>query len=245
MSSNQHHQIKALLFPNLLKNNKGTFKAQVIASQARGIKDICNSFCNKRSSGLDPETLEYHVRLFLEEMSELLDDGVAINTGYFAATPTIKGSFNSKSDKFDAEKHRVTYKFSQGALLRKRAAKVEAEILHGTSANFGFMRVKDIYSGSLNDLLTPGRNLKFEGTKLKLCGTHPDVGIYFISKTTGQRTKVPSKNMITNQNKNLLILTPVLQPDSYRLEHITQYAGKGTLLNEPRSTMLTQILQVV
>jgi len=244
MSSN-HHQIKALLYPNLLKNNKGTFKAQVITSQAHGIKDICVSFCSKRRSGLDPDTLEYHVRLFFEEMSELLDDGVAINTGYFAAAPTIKGSFKHKYDTFDTKRHRVTYKFSQGALLRKRTAKMEAEILHLKSINFGFMRVRDVFSGSLNDVITPGKNLKIEGQKVKLSGTHPDVGIYFISETTGERTKVPPVDVITNQNKNLLIFIPDLQPDSYRLEHITQYAGKGTLLNEPRSTLLDRILQVV
>jgi len=244
MSSN-HHPIKALLYPNLLKNNKGTFKAQVITSQAHGIKDICVSFCSKRRSSLDPDTLEYHVRLFFEEMCELLDSGDAINTGYFAAAPTIKGSFKNKYDTFDVKKHRVTYKFSQGALLRKRTANMEAEIFHGTSVNFGFIRVRDVYSGSLNNVITPGKNLKIEGQKIKLSGTHPDVGVYFISETTGERTKVPQVDVITNQNKNLLIFIPDLQPDSYRLEHITQYAGKGTLLNVPRSTLLDRTLKVV
>ena len=245
MSNNQHHQIKALLFPNLLKNNKGTFKAQVISSKAQGIKDICISHCSRPGSGIHADAMEYHVRLFLEEMTDLLDEGFAINTGYFVAAPTIRGSFNNKYDQFDAERHSVTYKFSQGAILRERAANVEAEILHGTSANFGFIRVNDIYSGSLNDVITPGKNLKIEGQKVKLTGTHPDVGLYFISETTGQRAKVPPMNVIINQNKNLLILTPDLQPDSYRLEHITQYAGKGTPLNEPRCITLKNILRVV
>ena len=243
--SNNHQKIKALLYPNLLNNNNGTFKAQVISSKAQGIKDICISHCSRSGVGIHADAMEYHVRLFLEEMIDLLDEGFAINTGYFVAAPTIRGSFNNKYDQFDAERHSVTYKFCQGTLLRKRAVNVEAEILHGTSANFGFMRVRDIYSSSLNDVITPGKNLKIEGQKVKLTGTHPNVGVYFISETTGQRTKVPPINMIINQNKNLLILTPHLQPDSYRLEHITQYAGKGTPLNEPRSTTLAHILRVV
>lgn len=244
MSSN-HRKIKALLYPNLLKNNNGTFKAQVISNKAQGIKDICNSHCSKPGSCINPDAMEYHVKLFLEEMSDLLDEGFAINTGYFAAAPSIRGSFNNKYDQFDTERHSVTYKFSQGAILRERATNLEAEILHGTSANFGFMRVRDIYSSSLNDVITPGKNLKIDGQKVKLTGTNPYVGIYFISETTNERTKVPVENVIINQNNNLLILIPDLQPDSYRLEHITQYAGKGTPLNEPRTSTLAQTLRVV
>ena len=243
--SNNHQEIKALLYPNLLKNNSGTFKAQVITSKAQSIKDICNSHCSRTRSGVHPDAMEYHVMLFLEEMSELLDKGFAINTSYFVAVPTIKGSFNNKNDKFDAERHSVTYKFSQGALLRERAAKIQAEILHVNYRGYGIQKVKDTYSNTTNDLLTPGSALKIKGQKIKLTGAHPDVGIYFISETTGQRTKVTQVSIITNQNNNLLILIPYLQPDSYRLELITQYAGKSTPLNEPRSITLESILRVV
>jgi hypothetical protein len=244
MSSN-HRQIKALLYPNLLKNNSGTFKAQVITSKAQGIKDICIAHCSKPGSGINPDAMEYHVRLFLEEMTDLLDEGFAINTGYFVAVPTIKGSFNNKNDKFDAERHSVTYKFSQGALLRERVAKIQAEILHVNYRGYGIQQVKDTRSNTSNDLLTPGGALKIKGQKIKLTGEHPDVGIYFISETTGQRARVAPVNVITNQNSNLLILIPDLQPDSYRLELITQYAGKGTPLNEPRSATLESILRAV
>jgi|GEM_PF-401750 len=242
---NIHHAIKAVLYPNPLKNNDGTFKAQTLMSQTLGIKDICNSLCNRSMTGVDPNAIEYHVRLFLEEMGELLADGYAINTGYFAAGATIRGSFKHENDKFDAERHSITYKFSQGAVLRKRNAGTKAEILHIRTSIYGFQQVKDSYSGSEYDLITPGGGLKIKGIKMKLTGSHPDVGLYFISETTGERTKVPAVDVITNQNNNLLILIPRLQPGSYRLEHITQYAGKGTPLNEPRSCTLLQILRVI
>jgi hypothetical protein len=245
MSSN-HHPIKALLYPNLLKNNNGTFKAQTITRQTFDIKDICNLHCSRSGSGIHPDAMEYHVKLFLEAMSDLLNEGFAINTGYFTAAPTIKGSFENSNDNFNAKKHAVTYKFTQGAILRKRASLLQAEILHvHNNHHYGINRIKDIRSGSLNDILTPGGGLKIEGLKLKLTGTHPDIGIYFISKTTNERIKVPVEYMINNQNNNLLILIPGLKPDSYRLELITQYAGKGTPLNKPRNVTLGNILRVI
>ena len=161
-----HHQtIKAELYPNPLKNNEGTFKAQTITYQTLGIRDICNSLCNKPGTGIDPDTLEYHVRLFLEEMGELLTNGYAVNTGYFTAGATIKGSFNSKNENFEPEKHGVTFKFTQGALLRKKAEETRAEILHVESANYGIQNVMDTYSGSENDRITPGNILHLTGLK--------------------------------------------------------------------------------
>lgn len=239
-----HHRIKAVLLPNQLKNNEGTFKAQTIAYQTLGVKDICKSLSKKPGTGVDPDAVAYHVSLFLEEMSELLCDGFAINTGYFAAAASIRGSFGSKHDKFDKEKHAVTYKFTQGTVLRKKASETQAEILHISGSSYGIQHVLDNHSGSINDLLTPSNALKMKGVKLKLVGTHPDVGIYFINETTGERTKVPAFDVVINQNSQLVVVIPELQPGSYRLEHITQYAGSNIPLAEPRTSTFAPTLRV-
>jgi len=239
-----HHTIKAVLYPNLLKNNEGTYKAQTITEQTLGIKDICSSFCSKPGTGVDPDAMEYHVRLFLEEMGELLAEGFAINTGYFAATASIRGSFNSKHDTFDKEKHAVTYKFTQGSVLRKKAAETHAEILHITSTRYGIQYVVDNHSGSENNLLTPSNALKIKGINVKLVGSHPDVGVYFINETTGERTKVPATDVVINENSRLMIMIPDLQSGSYHLEYITQYAGSAIPLAEPRSSTFAPTLQV-
>jgi len=239
-----HHSIKALLYPNLLKNNEGTFKAQTITSQTLGIKDICNSFCRKNGTGVDPNAMEYHVKLFLEEMGELLADGFAINTGYFGALASVKGSFAYKNDNFDAKRHAVSFKFTQGALMRKKASETQAEILHIASANYGIQHVLDHHTGSENNLLTPSNALKIKGKYVKLIGTHPDVGVYFINETTSERIKVPATDVVINENSRLLIVIPQLQPGLYHLEYITQYAGKGTPLLEPRSSIFVCTLHV-
>ena len=240
-----YHKIMAVLYPNPLKNNNGSYKAQTITSHTLGIKDICNSLCKKPREGISPETLEYHVRLFLEEMGSLLEDGYSINTGYFTACATIRGSFRHKNDQFDPERHGVSYKFSQGSILRKRAKETKAEILHGKPVIFGIMKVIDTHSGAENDLLSPGSVLKIAGLKLKLTGAHPDIGVYFINEITGERTKVPAEDVIINQNNHLMVVIPDLQSGSYRLEQITQYAGKTTPLSVPRRETFVHILRVI
>jgi len=239
-----HHKIKAQLYPNLLKNANGTYKARTITGKSRDIKDICNSLCSKPGIGIEPGNLEYHVKLFFEEMSDLLANGMAINTGYFAAEPTVRGAFKNKMDQFDSERHRVTFKFSQASILRKRAAGTQAEILHIIPDNYGIQQVTDNCTRSENNLITPGNVLHIKGIKLKLIGNQPDVGLYFINQTTGERIKVPPVDVITNQNARLLIMIPELPAGLYQLEHITQYGGKGIPLAQPRSSIFASILRI-
>jgi len=43
------------------------------------------------------------------------------------------------------------------------------------------LQVTDIKTGSVNDLITPGRNLKINGYKVRVAGEHADNG--YISRT--------------------------------------------------------------
>lgn len=243
MASN-HHSIKAILYPNLLKNNKGKFKSQTISYQTLGINDICESFCSKSGSGVNPNAMEYHVQLFLAEMAELLNDGYAVNTGYFSASASIQGSFDSKNGEFDANKHKINFKFTQGSILRKQASKSKAEILHIASANYGIEKIIDTHSGSENNVLTPNGNLRIKGRKIKLMGEHPDVGLSFIDQASGERHRVSPSDIIINQNSALIILIPNLQPSTYQLELCTQYTGKSTPIIGVHKSTFAPILVV-
>ena len=92
--------------------------------------------------------------------------------------------------------------------------------------------------------MTPNSPLKISGIKLKLTGSHPTVGVYFVNQTTGERTKVDSTDIVVNLNNQLMVMIPDLQPGSYCIEHVTQYAGKGTPLLEPRTSTFVRTLQV-
>lgn len=243
--SKDHQRIKALLYPNPMKNTHGTFMARTNAYGTLGIKDICQSKGSKHGSLNNPENMEYYVHLFFEEMAELLTQGYNINTGYFKAAAKINGTFNSSNDEFDSERHKVNFKFSQGDTMRKIATETKAEILHIIPFNFVIGEVTDCFTDSVSELLTPGGNLIIDGVKIKLIGDDPTIGVYFINESTGERTKVPANEVALNQNNKLIIIIPHLEIGEYRLEVVTQYSGSGTPLNKPRSCSLVQTLKVV
>lgn len=243
--SKDHQRIKALLYPNPMKNARGTFMARTSAYGTLGIKEICQSGGSKRGSLNNPENMEYYVHLFFEEMAELLAAGYNINTGFFKAAAKINGTFNSSNDEFDSERHKVNFKFSQGNTMRRIATETKAEIMHIIPFNFVIGKVTDCFTDSVSELLTPGRNLIINGVKIKLIGDDPNVGVYFINESTAERTKVPANEVALNQNNKLIITIPQIEKGEYRLEVVTQYSGGGTPLTKPRSCSLVQTLKVV
>ncbi|MDR1324416.1 MAG: DUF4469 domain-containing protein [Treponema sp.] len=108
------------------------------------------------------------------------------------------------------------------------------DILDKAESGFFISEVADLRIGSVNDLLTPGRNVRIIGTKLKVEGDDPSCGVYFVSEADGSRVKVDVADIVENLNAHLLIVVPALAAGAYRLEVTTQYAGGGSnLLKAP------------
>jgi hypothetical protein len=108
------------------------------------------------------------------------------------------------------------------------------------------MQVEDKKTGSVNDLLTPGRNLKITGQKIKVAGDKPGVGILFRSMDDPESTyPVAADDIIINNPSEVMIVIPELIADTYKLEITTQFsANKRHLLIEPRTAVFDKILQV-
>jgi hypothetical protein len=111
---------------------------------------------------------------------------------------------------------------------------VNVNILGKAESGFFIGEVTDLRTGSVNDLLTPGRNAKISGGKLRVEGTDPAYGVYFVNEQGGARVKVDPADIVENVNAHLLIVIPALPAGTYRLEVTTLYTGsKGKPLNSP------------
>jgi hypothetical protein len=100
-----------------------------------------------------------------------------------------------------------------------------------------------VKTASVNDLLTPGRNLKIAGYKIKIAGSNTANGIYFVNQATSERTKVDISDIVTNNPSELIVVIPDLAAGTYLLEVTTQYTP-STLLKEPRLTTFDKTLTV-
>jgi hypothetical protein len=238
------HKIKAQLYDNVLTENPNDFIARVVSEKSLNIGDIARQAVERGGANISAEAMEHAVGLFLKEMAYCLCDGFSVSAGWFTAQTTIKGVFNSAGENFDHAKHSVLFDFQQGALLRKELANVEVDILGVADASLVITQVLDVKTGSVNDVLTPNRNLKISGSKIKIAGEDEANGIYFINTETNERVKVDASDIVTNNPSELIIVTPALAAGTYKVEVTSQFSTGGNLLKEAKTAIFERILTV-
>jgi hypothetical protein len=238
------HSIKAQLYDNVLTENPNDFIARVASEKSLGIKDICLAATTRGGSDISAAAMEHAVNLWLKEMAYSLCDGFSVNAGWFTAQANIKGVFLSPAEKFSPEKHSVSFDFNQGSLLRKELGSVEVNILGVADASLFIAQVTDVKTGSVNDLLTPNRNLRISGGRIKIEGDNEQNGVFFVNQGTSERVKVDSTDIVNNNPSELLVVIPALAAGEYKIEIITQFSGGGKVLKEPRNATLEKILAV-
>jgi vacuolar-type H+-ATPase subunit F/Vma7 len=226
-----------------LTEDKNDFYAKVISERTISTSEICESAVTRGNAPTSVEAMKINVELFFKEMEYQLKDGYSINTGYFSATPLIKGVFNSANDKYDKLRHSIHFLFNQGEILRRELDEIDVEITGTGEAGIAIFEVIDVKTGSVNGRITPNRNLRIKGSKLKLAGDNPDVGVYFINETTEEEIKVEADEIVDNKPSELVIVIPPLEAGMYLVKVTTQFSGNA-LLKEPRSVTFEKTLTV-
>lgn len=137
----------------------------------------------------------------------------------------------------------MLFQFNQGDTLRADLSSIEIEIMGVADTMLSVLQVTDVKTGSVNDLLTPNRNLKINGYKVRVTGEHTDNGVYFVNQTSGESTKVDPTDIVTNNPSELIVVIPGLAPGTYKLQLTTQFSA-GFFLKEPRTVIFDKVLTV-
>ncbi|MDR2683089.1 MAG: DUF4469 domain-containing protein [Dysgonamonadaceae bacterium] len=239
------HRIKAYLYDNpLTKDDANDYVARVSSEQSLNVRQVAESAVARGGADTTVAAMEHNVNLWLQEMGFLLCDGFTITTEWFTVTVHIRGVFNSSQEHFDPEKHTVLFEFHQGSRLRRELSSVQIDVLGVADSGIFIAQVEDVKTGSVNDLLTPGRNLKITGQKIRIAGEKAGVGIRFRSEDDPNAVyPVASEDIVINNPSELLIVIPALPAGAYRLEISTQFSAGKQQLNEPRTAVFDKILE--
>ncbi|MPS75187.1 MAG: hypothetical protein E2590_18880, partial [Chryseobacterium sp.] len=107
------HKIKAYLYDNTLtKDNPNDLIARTASERSLSVQDICQAAVQRGGADVSASAMAHAVELFLSEMAYQLCDGYSVNTGYFTASTTIRGVFDSPSETFNKDKHSVLFQFN-------------------------------------------------------------------------------------------------------------------------------------
>lgn len=242
--SKTRHTIKAYLYDNLLTPDPNDFVARVSSERSLSVADICHSAATRGGADVSDAAMSHAVELFLKEMAYRLCDGFAVNTGYFTAMPVVRGVFLNPNETFDPQRHTLQFQFTQGELMRREIEDVEVKIMGVAETGLYIGQVEDMKSRTVNEVLTPGFNLRVTGTKLRVVGDKPGVGIFFRETVTNTATKVDEADIVINNPSELMIIIPALPAGTYQLEVTTQYSTGNKLLKEVRSAVFDRPLTV-
>jgi hypothetical protein len=223
------HRIKAWLRPNKFIGNQDEYSARVVSEK----------------SVIPVSTMEQSANHLFREMARLLCDGYSVNTKWFGVRPRIKGVFSNLEEPFNKDKHSISFDFHQGSLMRKELANLKVEIMGETDNPFYVSQVQDVKTGTFNDILTPNRNLKIWGSRIKLAGDSDAVGVYFVNQDSQERIKVVPADVVYNNPSEVAIVIPAQPAGTYKAEITTQFSNGQQLLKEPRTAVYEQILTVL
>ncbi|MDR2052145.1 MAG: DUF4469 domain-containing protein [Treponema sp.] len=116
-------------------------------------------------------------------------------------------------DSFDRKRHSVRIHLSEGIGLRAVEERVKPKKIAPLPTGPRIISVTDVKTGSVNRLLTPGKNLRVSGIKIKIAGDDPSVGVYF--------------TLADAEVKADAAAVPALAPGNYYVKLITRFTGSG------------------
>lgn len=112
-----------------------------------------------------------------------------------------------------------------------------------SSTNPSVSKIVNISTNEENSTFTSKNVLQITGRNLRIEGNDKSVGVWFINVKDG--SKVKATKIITNSEKELLILAPEVDSGEYLIEISTQFNGKGRNSKEVKTFIYKGTLKTV
>ena len=219
------------------------FRAQVANVRSYTQEDIIDRLM-QIGAGLTRSDVAAVLEAEKQVFAEIIADGGAVNTELFNAHPSIQGVFTSMDDAVDGKDRKVKINLHAGIALRDAVKQVKTRRLAAVATGTIITAVTDIKTGSVNGAITPGRDIKIVGAKLKIAGDDPSVGLYFVPEAGGAPIAVDPTDFVVNNPSEIIAVIPTLPPGQHKVRIITQFAGSGKLLKTPHTATFDKVLTV-
>ena len=209
--------------------------------------DVARTIVNQRSE------LRFETILSVLNMADSIKrisiaTGHSVIDGVSQMRPSVTGRFDGAGAQYNAAIHSKGVIMTPSLEMNKAMAASKVVVLGAATTGPVINRVEDLYTGKENGVITPGRNLRIYGQRLRIAGDDMTVvGVWFVTAgTTPVRTRLDNRDLVDNDPSKLTIIVPALAPGGYFVEIVTQSSGASTmrLLKEPRTYRYEMMLSV-
>ena len=229
------HKIRVKLYPNYLPNSKGTYIARTNSEQTLSVEDVCAALKARGGYDGDYNQLVDTVCKYLGEVAYQLCDGFSVNNGYYSLWANVGGTFDSANEQHDHRKHPIGVRFGIRSKLDRALNSIRIDTEGLANVNGYIDTFTDTEKNSVNGLYLPGNVFAIHGSKIKIEGTDPDVGLYFVPGD-GNGMAVKVERIVRNNPSEIMGIAPNTGCKNNKLELRTQFsASKHPLLKNVRT----------
>jgi len=243
------HRIRVKLYPNYLPGISGAYIARTDDEAVLTIEQICAAMTERGGATASREELAEHIRQFMKEVVYQFNDGFAVNLGYFKLSPAVGGTFERVGESYEyadgsaADNPPVGVTLSILTPFRDALRRVKV-LIEGVADVAGYIdQVLDVSTGAVNETLTPGGVFTLRGSRLRVMGPDPSVGMYFVPVSGGAPVQLPGA-LAKNNPSELIGLIPPLSDGEWRIRLVSQYTAGGVPLKAPRTIESAKTLSV-
>ncbi len=169
---------------------------------------------------------------------------VEFGLGYFSIG--VNGIFYTDKAQWDSTQHSLSARATPTAEVRMAVKATSVNVRGAAASGAGISSVTDVVSGEQNARLTPGGPVNLTGSKIRIAGDAPGVGISLVNIETDETFAVPKNVVSTNDPSKITFVVPLgLTPGDYTLRITTQFTTSGKHLKEPRTCSFDYPLAVI
>ncbi|MDR2177343.1 MAG: DUF4469 domain-containing protein, partial [Treponema sp.] len=205
---------------NLLTDEPGDYRAQVVNVKSYTTSEIVDRIM-QIGAGLTRSDIASVLEAEKQVMAQIIAEGGGFTTEILNAFPSIPGRFSTIDETVDPAKHKVRINLHPGTALRAAAGGIKLKKIAVVVTGTVITAALDVKSGTVNDKLTPGRDIKLSGTRLKIAGDDPSVGLYFVPAGGGAPVKVDPSDIVVNNPSEVIAVIPSLAAGVYQVRITT------------------------
>ena len=225
------HRIRVKLYPNYLPGGEGTFLTRTDSEAVLDIEQVCAALRERGGYQGDYEHLVYNIKRFFQETAYQLCDGYTVNTDYFSIYPNLGGLLKSPHEKPTPKNNPLSFRLRPHKLMREMGETIEVYVDGEADDNAYIETFIDTEEHIVNEGYRPGNMFIIHGSKIKIDGSHPDIGLFLAPEGGSELIKV--ERISENTASKITGVMPSTSHSSNNLIIRTQYAGNH-ILKEPR-----------
>jgi len=243
MTTNKSSVIVELYDLTLTERKDDRF-GRVVTSKSLSIDDLIARAVSRRTD-LNATTLRASMEILQDVAIEEIANGASVKFGLAYFNLGVSGVFIGDNAKWDSSQHSLWVKAMPTVELREAVANCTVDVRGMAAVGIALNSLVDVTSGEENSRLTPGGGINLTGTKIKIDGDSPEVGIRLVNQSTQESIVIPRTSILVNDPSKLTFITPQDIPaGDYKLSITTQYSASHKTTKEVRVYVHDYILSV-